>query len=93
MTRALGALCAAVLAIALTAPAVAHLPAQCTGEGTPGVALADAIQEQMAQHAEIEAAIDALATDTTIALLVFRLVRNNKRTLGHVIKMLECVDD
>ena len=82
-----------VLAITLATPAAGHLPAKCTGEGTPGAALADAMEEQMTQHAEIRAAFEAQANDTTIALMVFRLVRNNKRTLDHVVRMLECVAD
>ena len=84
---------AAAIATLLSAPAAAHVPAQCTGEGTPGAALADAMQEQMAQHTEIRAALEALANDTTIALMVFRLVRNNERTLDRVVMMLECVAD
>ena len=83
----------AVLAITLAAPAAGHIPAQCTGEGTPGAALAYAMEEQMAQHTEIKAALETQANDTTIALMVFRLVRNNKRTLDHLVRMLECVAD
>ena len=83
----------AVLTITLAAPAAAHIPAQCTGEGTPGVALADAMKEQMVQHADIEAALETLANDTTIALMVFRLVRNNKHTLDRLIKMLDCIEN
>ena len=83
----------AVLAVTLAAPATAHIPAQCTGEGTPGAALAEVMQEQMVQHDEIKAALETQANDTTIALMVFRLVRNNKRTLDHLVRMLECVAD
>ena len=83
----------AVLAITLSAPAAGHLPAQCTGEGTPGAELANAMEEQMVQHAEIRAALETEATDSMIALMVFRLVRNNENTLNRMVRMLECIAD
>ncbi len=51
------------------------------------------MEEQMVQHAEIRAALETGATDSMIALMVFQLVRNNKRTLDRVVMMLECVAD
>ncbi|MCY4555135.1 MAG: hypothetical protein OXF79_01825 [Chloroflexi bacterium] len=84
---------ATAIATLLSAPASAHIPAQCTGEGTPGAELANAMQEQVVQHAEISAALETGATDSMIALMVFRLVRNNENTLNRVVMMLECVAD
>ena len=51
------------------------------------------MEEQMVQHAEIRAALETEATDSMIALMVFRLVRNNENTLNRMVRMLECIAD
>ena len=80
----------AVVAALLAEPAAAHVPAHCNGEG--GATLAEGLEEMMIFHAEIEAALEAGANDSTIALMVFRLVRTDKRVLASLVDWLPCVD-
>ena len=80
---------AAAIATVLAAPATAHVPAHCKGEG--GATLANALDEMRILHAEVEAALEAGATDSTIALMVFRLVRTDKRVVASLVDWLPCV--
>ena len=80
---------AAVIAAVLGAPASAHVPAHCEG----GARLADGLDEMRMLHAEIEGSLELGATDSMIALMVFRLVRTDKRVLASLVDWLSCVFD
>ena len=80
---------AAAIATVLAAPAAAHIPAHCKGQG--GDELADGLEEMWKLDAEVEAAVAAGATDFMIALMTFRLVRTDKRVLASFSEWLNCV--
>ena len=84
-----GMILAAAIATVLAAPAAAHIPGHCKEQG--GAALAAGLEEMRILHAEVEAALVAGATDFTISLMTFRLVRTDKRVLASLSEWFTCV--
>ena len=58
---------AATIATVLAAPAAAHIPAHCKGQG--GAEFAAGLEEMKILHAQVEAALVVEATDFTIGLM------------------------